>query len=136
MAIFLRALRDPDDRAPVLTFVKPYGMNRILHLDDRFGVSCAMFGAGHETSYHRHLQRVELFCVRRGVLELHREPGRVETLHAFEHSSSRPGQPHRLRNPGGEPLEVVELFSPPLLDDKVRLADGYGRALGAVTRDR
>jgi mannose-6-phosphate isomerase-like protein (cupin superfamily) len=39
------------------------------------------------------------------------------------------GAPHRLANPGLEPLEIIEVQSGDYLgeDDIVRLADDYGR---------
>lgn len=119
---------------PAQSFAKPYGTNHILEIVGNFGVSCACFDPGQETSYHRHFRRTEFYCVRTGVLELLWED-RELTLGPFQYAHSRPGESHRLRNVGTSVLEVLELFRPPLLDDKVRIGDRYGRRLGGVSRD-
>lgn len=114
-------------------FEKPYGRNHILALDKRFGLSCAVFEPSCETSFHYHEKRREFYWVRNGELDLLRPEG-VTILTAGGHSHSEPGQRHRLRNRGRLRLEVLEIFSPPLLDDKVRVEDRYGRTLGQVHR--
>jgi len=117
----------------VTIFEKPYGRNHILVLDEWFGLSCAVFKPSCETRFHYHEKRRELYWVRIGELDLIRPEG-VMILTAGGHSHSEPGQRHRLRNPSWLRLEVLEIFSPPLLDDKVRLEDRYGRMLGQVQR--
>jgi hypothetical protein len=92
----------------LVSFEKPYGRNYVLEIIDAYGISCAHFNAGHETSL----------------------------LRRYEHSYSRPGEPHRLKNVGRHVLQVLEIFHPPLLDDKVRFDDRYGRAIGEVTREQ
>src|SRR5436309_1738687 len=54
-------------------------------------------------------------------------------LGARETGSSTPHVPHSLRNGGHTDLRVLEMFSPAILSDKVRLSDHYGRALGSVS---
>lgn len=117
----------------VTIFEKPYGRNHILTLDDRFGLSCAVFEPSSETSFHYHEKRTEFYWVRSGELDLLRPEG-ATILTAGGHSHSAPGLRHRLRNRGRLRLEVLEIFSPPLLDDKVRVEDSYGRTLGQVRR--
>jgi mannose-6-phosphate isomerase-like protein (cupin superfamily) len=118
----------------VTIFEKPYGRNHILALNERFGLSCAVFEPSCETSFHYHEERREFYWVRNGELDLLRPEG-VTILTAGDHSHSEPGQRHRLRNRGRLRLEVLEIFSPPLLDDKVRIEDRYGRTLGQVHRN-
>lgn len=118
-----------------LVFQKPYGRNHILHIGEDFGISCAVLEVGQQSSFHLHRHRAEFYLVRSGLLELHIED-RCRLLKRGDHDSSLPMQRHRLRNPGPELLEVFEICSPPLLDDKVRIADSYGRPLGQVGRYR
>lgn len=132
---WLLASSDAVTARPVHSFAKPYGTNHILEIADHFGVSCAFFGPGQETSYHRHSHRTEFYCVRTGLLELAWADRQV-ILGAYQFAHSNPGESHRLRNAGPDVLEVLELFWPPLLDDKVRIGDRYGRRLGGVGRDQ
>ena len=132
---WLLASSDAVTVRPVQSFVKPYGANHILEIVGQFGVSCAFFRPGEETSYHCHSRRTEFYCVRTGALEL-AWADRQLTLVPYQYAHSKPGESHRLRNVGANVLEVLELFSPPLLDDKVRIGDRYGRRLGGVSRDQ
>jgi mannose-6-phosphate isomerase-like protein (cupin superfamily) len=114
-----------------ISLAKPYGTNHILVTDGDFGVSFACFRPGQGTSLHYHTRRRELFCVRTGELLLvHGET--EQRLPAGGIGESTPLVPHSLRNEGNAPLEVLETFTPVLLDDKVRVADRYDRALGPV----
>jgi mannose-6-phosphate isomerase-like protein (cupin superfamily) len=115
-----------------ISLPKPYGTNHILVLEMGFGVSFACMQPGQGTSLHYHMQRRELFCVRVGDLHLIHGDN-VQHLPVGGIGRSTPGIPHSLRNDGDAPLEVLEVFSPALLDDKVRIADRYDRALGAVS---
>lgn len=114
---------------------KPYGRNHLLAADGDHGISFAIFHAGRTTSLHWHARRRELFAVRSGrlVATLGSEQ---RVLLGGEIACSTPRVPHALANGGGDDLEVLELFSPYLLDDKVRVDDPYGRPLGAVTVDQ
>ncbi|HEU5319712.1 MAG TPA: cupin domain-containing protein [Methylomirabilota bacterium] len=131
---FIAALGAPSERLVAgarITLAKPYGANHILAAGGPYGLSFARFEPGRSTSLHYHTVRRELFCVRRGVLTLTSGPT-VRRLRPFEVGRSTPGEPHALANEGAELLEVLEIFSPALLDDKVRVRDRYNRALGAV----
>ncbi len=118
-----------------LSLDKPYGENHILIGSGGYGLSLARLEPGASTSLHLHRRRREVFRVRAGVLTLTRED-EVRRLGPGEQADSRPGQQHSLANAEAVPLETAEIFSPALLDDKVRVADRYGRALGSVTRDQ
>jgi mannose-6-phosphate isomerase-like protein (cupin superfamily) len=115
-----------------LILQKPYGRNCILRASGTWGLSFAQLEPGRGTSTHMHAQRRELFCVRRGQLKL-TAGGEQRILNVGELGESKPHEPHSIANAGSSLLEIAELFSPALLDDKVRLHDPYGRAVGAVT---
>lgn len=116
----------------VISLVKPYGTNHILVAEGNFGLSFASLRPGHGTSLHYHVQRRELFVVRAG--DLHLVHGNTEEhLTTGDVGGSTPGTPHSLCNIGVVQLEVLEAFSPALLDDKVRITDPYARALGSVS---
>ncbi|MBB4636968.1 cupin domain-containing protein [Longimicrobium terrae] len=135
---FARALRAPlDELAAVAELVldKPYGRNHVLVAGGEYGLSLAVLLPGRSTSLHAHELRREVFCVRTGVLSLTRGDLQVR-IGAGELDHSTPGEPHALANEGDEVLEVLEIFSPALLDDKVRISDRYDRALGKVTREQ
>lgn len=111
---------------------KPYGRNLIVEINGNYGLSCARLLPGRSTSLHYHSTRTEFFVVRCGELSV--TDGDVEhRLHAGSVSRSTPGRPHRLSNAGHSICEFVEIFSPPLLDDKIRISDFYSRKVGEVT---
>lgn len=118
-----------------LVLRKPYGTNNILRKDGAYGLSLVLFGRGKRTSLHTHGSRREFFVVRRGSLKLvSGDDERV--LGAGECGHSTPGVAHSLINAGADDLEVLEIFAPPLLNDKVRIQDPYDRALGQVDYDQ
>lgn len=117
----------------IFTLQKPYGLNHILILNNSYGISFAQIKLKQGTSYHYHTQRKELFYVYSGQLTLLKENETV-VLDPYTIASSNPYEKHALRNEGpSELLEVLEIFSPPLLDDKTRVIDLYNRKLGNVT---
>ncbi|HLL47751.1 MAG TPA: cupin domain-containing protein [Longimicrobiaceae bacterium] len=118
-----------------LVLDKPYGRNHVLAASGPYGLSLAVLLPCRSTSLHTHLQRHEVFCVRTGILSL-TKGGRQVRLTEGELDHSTPGEPHSLANDGSGVLEVLEIFSPALLDDKVRISDRYDRALGRVTREQ
>ena len=115
-----------------MTLKKPYGHNYVLVDSGDFGISFACIEPGQGTSLHFHQRRREFFCVHEGVLALTRDD--VESsLEKGESGFSTPGKPHALRNPSGAPTQVLEMFSPVLLEDKIRVSDRYARPLGQVS---
>jgi 8-oxo-dGTP pyrophosphatase MutT (NUDIX family)/uncharacterized cupin superfamily protein len=110
---------------------KPYGENHILVDSGQWGVSFARLLPGRSSSYHFHRTRKEFFRVRTGTLTL-REEGGNSLLHPLDCGTSTPGIAHSIGNDGQQPVELVEIFSPALLDDKERVSDRYGRPLGQV----
>lgn len=115
-----------------VTLQKPYGLNHILFYEKSYGISLAQINITHGTSYHFHTQRSELFCVKAGQLTLIKED-KKSVLEQYKLGFSRPFEKHSLRNSGTSILEILEIFAPPLLNDKTRVIDTYFRKLGTVT---
>lgn len=115
----------------ILVLQKPYGRNHVLVRDGAFGLSFAVLEPGRSTSLHFHRRRREFFCVRSGRITL-TSGEEVIPLGRFACGTSTVGVAHRLANPATAPAEVLEVFSPALLDDKHRVEDRYGRAVGDV----
>ncbi len=133
--LFLQLLEEPAvEIVKRARFVlgKPYGTNSILLDSGMYGLSFAQLGAGQSTSLHFHNTRREFFCVHHGTLAL-TSNGETTALTRHQCAWSTPGRPHRLANTSDGPLGVLEIFSPALLNDKVRLQDKYQRTLGLVT---
>jgi ADP-ribose pyrophosphatase YjhB (NUDIX family)/mannose-6-phosphate isomerase-like protein (cupin superfamily) len=116
----------------VLSLEKPYGENHILVAEGEAGLSFARLRSGQSSSFHLHRRRTEVFVVRTGTLTLQVAYGEHQ-LGPGAIGCSHPGGPHAIANHGHEPVELLEIFSPALLDDKLRLRDRYGRSLGQVT---
>jgi ADP-ribose pyrophosphatase YjhB (NUDIX family)/mannose-6-phosphate isomerase-like protein (cupin superfamily) len=114
-----------------LVLDKPYGINVIIGDEADFGISVARLHPGRSSSFHYHDARREFFTVRAGDLTVDRGQ-RTEQVPLFRSSSSVPGMPHAIRNDGDVDLEIAEIFSPYLLDDKTRITDRYDRRLGRV----
>lgn len=132
--LFLALLEAPRQELTaraVLVLEKPYGRNHILIRDGAFGLSFAVLEPGRSTSLHFHRQRRELFCIRSGRIILTSKDAAIP-LDRFACGTSTAGVPHRLANLGTVPAEVLEVFSPAFLDDKHRVEDPYGRAVGDV----
>jgi mannose-6-phosphate isomerase-like protein (cupin superfamily) len=122
---------DIADQARLL-LQKPYGTNAILQDQGLFGLSFARLLPGQSTSYHYHQQRREFFCVHSGVLTL-RSGIEERVLQRYGCGTSTPLVGHSLANQGSGMLAVLEIFTPALLNDKVRIHDRYDRPLGDVT---
>jgi mannose-6-phosphate isomerase-like protein (cupin superfamily) len=115
----------------IVVLEKPYGRNHVVGIDGTFGVSFACIEPGQGTSLHYHRRRREFFCVHSGTLTL-LNANVVRVLGVGEGGVSVPFIPHSLRNDTGTTLRVLEMFSPAILDDKVRVDDRYHRTLGPV----
>lgn len=116
-----------------ISFDKPYGENHVLEVSGEYGLSVARLAPGTSSSLHFHVHRRELFFIRSGTLTLTKGPRTLE-LGVGEYDCSVPGELHSIANRHDVELQIVEILSPALLDDKVRVSDAYGRRLGAVTK--
>jgi len=121
----------PEGQPVVHRLDKPYGRNLILAISGDYGLSCARLLPGRTTSYHRHATRREFFAVREGRLHL-RDGDDRRILRCGDWGASTPGVAHQLANAGNADCEFVEVFSPPLLEDKFRIDDPYSRPVGQV----
>jgi SAM-dependent methyltransferase len=130
---FLHLLRAPRQElveAAIRILDKPYGRNHWIDVEKNHGITFAIFGPKSRTSFHHHQFRRELFAVRAGQIGvLGKSPS---LLHPGGWALSFPGVDHALVNEGDDEAEVLELVSPWLPTDKVRLEDPYGRRLGSV----
>jgi mannose-1-phosphate guanylyltransferase/mannose-6-phosphate isomerase len=110
---------------------RPWGWFESLDAGDRFQVKRIVVSPGACLSLQFHQHRAEHWVVVRGVAEV---TCGDETLRLGEDESTYVpvGAPHRLANPGTEPLEIIEVQSGDYLgeDDIVRLEDDYGRLEG------
>lgn len=122
-------------REAKLVLDKPYGKNNIIVDSGQYGLSFAQMNPGFGTSLHFHSVRKEFFCVHHGELTLISGDD-VTCLKRYEYARSTPGIKHSLKNHGAFQLGILEIFSPALLNDKVRVQDPYQRTLGTVRFDQ
>lgn len=110
---------------------RPWGRFDSIHKGERFHVKHIVVSPGASLSLQLHRHRAEHWVVVRGVAEV---TCGDETFRLVEDESTYVplGMPHRLVNPGPEPLEIIEVQSGDYLgeDDIVRLEDSYGRVEG------
>jgi mannose-1-phosphate guanylyltransferase/mannose-6-phosphate isomerase len=107
---------------------RPWGFYESLDEGERFKVKRIVVSPGASLSLQYHKQRAEHWVVVRGLAEV----TCGDTLFRLTENQSTfvpEGTPHRLANPGTEPLEIIEVQSGDYLgeDDIVRLEDSYGR---------
>jgi mannose-1-phosphate guanylyltransferase/mannose-6-phosphate isomerase len=107
---------------------RPWGWFESIHSGERFQVKHIVVHPGASISLQFHKHRAEHWVVVRGVAEVTCGDD-VFRLTADESTYVPVGSPHRLANPGIEPLEIIEVQSGEYLgeDDIVRLEDAYGR---------
>lgn len=107
---------------------RPWGWYDCVDRGDRFQVKRIVVNPGASLSLQIHQHRAEHWVVVKGVAEV-THGDRSFLLHENESTYIPVGHAHRLRNPGGEPLEIIEIQSGVYLgeDDIVRLDDVYGR---------
>jgi mannose-1-phosphate guanylyltransferase/mannose-6-phosphate isomerase len=107
---------------------RPWGWYESIDEGPRFQVKRLMVAPGASMSLQYHKQRAEHWVVVHGEAEVSCD-GRVFRLQENESTYVAQGAPHRLSNPGTEPVEIIEVQSGDYLgeDDIVRLEDHYGR---------
>ena len=107
---------------------RPWGWYDSIDRGERFQVKRIVVNPGASLSLQMHRHRAEHWVVVKGIAEV-THGDRCYCLHENESTFIPLGHTHRLRNPGTEPLEIIEIQSGAYLgeDDIVRLDDAYGR---------
>ncbi|MGH8127071.1 MAG: mannose-1-phosphate guanylyltransferase/mannose-6-phosphate isomerase [Gammaproteobacteria bacterium] len=108
---------------------RPWGWYEGMVEGDRFQVKRICVKPGASLSLQKHHHRAEHWVIVRGTAEVTR--GEEQFLLGEDQSTYIPlGTPHRLRNPGHIPLELIEVQTGSYLgeDDIVRFEDNYGRS--------
>lgn len=108
---------------------RPWGSYDSIGVGERFQVKRIVVKPGAALSLQKHARRAEHWIMVSGVAEVTCDD-RVFDLHENESTFIPLGSVHRLRNRGGEPVELIEVQSGGYLgeDDIVRLEDAYGRS--------
>jgi mannose-1-phosphate guanylyltransferase/mannose-6-phosphate isomerase len=107
---------------------RPWGSYRSIHSGERVQVKHIVVKPGGRLSLQYHHKRAEHWVVVRGTARVTR--GEEVTMLGEDQSTYIPiGMPHRLENPGDEPVHLIEVQTGSYLgeDDIVRLEDTYGR---------
>ncbi len=107
---------------------RPWGACERLVATDRFCVNRLMINPKQMLSLQKHAQRAEHWVVLSGAAKV-TKGDKVFTLAADQSLYIPPGTPHRLENPGTEPLDVIEVQTGAVIraEDIDRLEDLYGR---------
>jgi len=107
---------------------RPWGCFESIDRGERFQVKRIVVAPGASLSLQLHRHRAEHWVVVRGTAKV-TCGDEVFELHEDESTYVPVDTPHRLSNPGSEPLEIIEVQSGGYLgeDDIVRLEDAYGR---------
>ncbi|WP_423370295.1 mannose-1-phosphate guanylyltransferase/mannose-6-phosphate isomerase [Burkholderia sp. LMG 32019] len=108
---------------------RPWGSYESIDAGDRFQVKRIIVAPGAQLSLQMHHHRAEHWIVVKGTALV--TNGDAEIILTENQSTYIPlGTPHRLKNPGKIPLELIEVQSGSYLgeDDIVRFEDTYGRA--------
>ena len=107
---------------------RPWGSYQGIDSGDGFQAKRLIINPGASISLQRHKHRAEHWVVVRGTAEVTRDD-EVFTLETNQSAFIPLGAVHRLKNPGAEPLHIVEVQSGSYLgeDDIERFEDIYGR---------
>ncbi len=107
---------------------RPWGWYDSVDEGERFKVKRIQVKPGASLSLQMHHHRAEHWIVVKGVAEVTNGDA-VLTLNHNESTYIPMGAKHRLKNPGSEPLEIIEVQSGAYLgeDDIVRFEDQYQR---------
>ncbi|MGF1607971.1 MAG: mannose-1-phosphate guanylyltransferase/mannose-6-phosphate isomerase [Kiloniellales bacterium] len=107
---------------------RPWGSYQSIDTDAGFQAKRLVIKPGASISLQRHRHRAEHWVVVQGVAEVTRDD-EVFTLQVNQSVFIPLGAVHRLRNPGSEPLTIVEVQCGDYLgeDDIERFEDVYGR---------
>ena len=107
---------------------RPWGSYEGIDAGEGFQAKRLILSPGASISLQRHRHRAEHWVVVRGTAEVTRDD-EVFTLEVNQSAYIPLGAVHRLRNPGSEPLHIIEVQSGDYLgeDDIERFEDIYGR---------
>ncbi len=108
--------------------LRPWGWYDTIDVGDKFKVKRIQVNPGASLSLQSHARRAEHWVVVKGSAKVI-AGDRLITLKENESTFIPLGEKHRLLNPSGEILEIIEVQSGAYLgeDDIVRFDDGYGR---------
>jgi mannose-1-phosphate guanylyltransferase/mannose-1-phosphate guanylyltransferase/mannose-6-phosphate isomerase len=108
---------------------RPWGSYQGIDLGERFQVKRLTVAPGSRLSLQSHRHRAEHWVVVEGVAEVTCDD-KVFHLYPDQSTYIPLGAVHRLANPGGDPLHVIEVQSGDYLgeDDIERYEDVYGRS--------
>lgn len=108
---------------------RPWGNYKILEEEEgSFKIKRIKVGQGKKLSYQMHHHRSEHWIVVKGMAKITID-GEEKLIPAGESIFIKPGQKHRLENPGKTSLELIEVQMGEYLeeDDIIRFDDDYGR---------
>lgn len=111
--------------------MRPWGISELVSEGPSFRVKTLVVNPGAALSLQMHRRRAEHWVIVKGTAEVLID-GAARILGPTQTVDIPLGAPHRLRNPGHEPLTVIEVQLGSYLgeDDIVRLEDAYGRPVG------
>lgn len=124
----LRARGHPRADEPARVY-RPWGSYQTMDRGDRFQTKRIIVNPGAKLSLQKHHHRSEHWVVVSGTAEV-TVGDQTHLLYENESTYIPVETPHRLANPGEEPLHLVEVQCGSYLgeDDIVRIEDEYGRA--------
>ena len=129
----LKAKNDPRIEYHVQDY-RPWGHYKVLEEEkNSFKIKRITVNQGKRLSYQLHHHRSEHWVVVRGTARVTID-GEVSLVSAGESIYMKPGQKHRLENPGRIPLEIIEVQMGDYLeeDDILRFDDDYGRGTDSL----
>lgn len=105
---------------------RPWGSYEVLFSREKYKIKRIIVKAGHRLSLQKHFHRSEHWVVVSGTANV-RVGNEEQTLRVNESTFIRPGELHRLENPGHIPLILIEVQVGEYTeeDDIVRLEDDY-----------
>jgi len=111
--------------------VRPWGSFEVLRDTERFKSKILRVAPGHRLSYQSHRRRSEHWVVVAGRPRVILD-GEARDLAPGDHAFIPAGARHRIENPTGEPVEIVEVQLGDYFgeDDIERYEDDYDRAAG------
>jgi mannose-1-phosphate guanylyltransferase/mannose-6-phosphate isomerase len=124
----LRASGHPRADQPARVY-RPWGTYQTMDRGDRFQTRRLIVKPGAQQSLQVHRKRSEHFIIVSGSAQID-VAGETKRLEENQSIFVAPGVSHRIRNPGSEPLHIIEVQCGSHLgeDDIERIEDAYGRS--------